>query len=95
MQEAFHKLDYCPINIAEQTVIDALENCNVNRNMVFSKAVLRRALSGALVSVVNASSRIRECFKNSIYQVETAPKLSAITASAVAKDTAAMALIAR
>lgn len=51
MQEAIHKVVVRVIDIAEQTVIDALEACAVDCNKSFIKKALKSALNGWLVSL--------------------------------------------
>lgn len=63
MPEAINKLNDCVKNIAEHTVIDALETCDVEHSKAFIKAVLKRAFNGLLASVQDDSSGIKESFE--------------------------------
>lgn len=82
------------IGIAKQTVVDALESRNVVQNKAFIKGALKSVLNELLVFILDDSSGIRESFEDAIVQVATAPKLLAIIASAVTKDTVAITPIA-
>lgn len=59
MQEAIDKVDDLMINIAERTVIDAMETCNVDRNKAFIKDTLRSASKRLLGSILNDTSGAR------------------------------------
>lgn len=95
MQSAIDKLHDRVINIAEQTAVDALENCDVDHDRVFIKDTLRSALNGLLVSTIAESSGVETSFEDATVQVVAAPKSIALIASAVAKDIKAMTPIAR
>lgn len=95
MQEAIDKLNDRAADIAEQTVVAALEIFDVDCNKAFTKTALRSALNELLASILDDSSKIRESFGAAIIQVATALKSLAIIASAGAKDAAAMAPFAR
>lgn len=84
MQEAISKLKDRVINIGEQTVVDALETCDVDHNKTFIKAALRNALNRQLVSILDDFLRTRESFENALIQAATAPESLAIGALAIA-----------
>lgn len=94
MQEAIDKLDDRVINIAEQSVVDALEACDINYNKTFIENALRSVLNELALSFLNDSLLVRESFLHAIIQVTIAPKSLAIVASAAARDSAFMASIA-
>lgn len=50
MQEAIEKLNDHVIDISEQTVVDALKTCGVDRNKAFIKGALRKASNELLAS---------------------------------------------
>lgn len=52
MQKAVGKLDDQVVNVAEQTVLEALKTCEENLNKDFNKAALRRALNGLWPSMM-------------------------------------------
>lgn len=95
MQTATPKLNDRLIDIVKQTVVDALETSDVEHHKNFIKAALRSALNRLLVSTLDDSSCIKESFEDAIIQGATAPNLSAVIASVVTKDSAAMTPIAR
>lgn len=51
LQKAFDKLDDRVINIAEQTVVNALEICDEDYNKEFFKVALKNALIELFVSI--------------------------------------------
>lgn len=83
------------IDIAEQTVVAALEACDVGHNNVFIKAAFKRTLNVLVVSILDDLSSITESFKDTVLQVATALASLATIASEVVKDTAAIASNAR
>lgn len=84
MQKTINKLDNRVADIAEQTVLDALETCDVDKNEAFIKSALKSALNGLLVSILDDATDIRDSFENTIIQVATAPKSLAAIVSGVA-----------
>lgn len=95
LEEALDKIDDRMIDVAEQTVINALETCDVDHNKAFVKGALRSALKSLLLSIMEDSSGIRESFEEAIVQVATAPKTLIAIASAMVTDAAIMAPIAK
>lgn len=95
MQNAIDKLDNRVIDIAEQTRIDALENFKLDSSRFFIKDTLKIALNKLLVSILNDTLGIMECFEYAMVRVATTPHPSAVVASAAAKSIAAMGLNAR
>lgn len=57
-------------NVAEQTMVDELEICDVDYNKAIIETALRSALSELLVSILEGPSSIRDRSKNSISQVQ-------------------------
>lgn len=66
MEEAIDKVGYQLNEIVDQTVVDALQTCDVDHYQAFIKAALQSALSRLLVSMLDDSSVIRESFKIAI-----------------------------
>lgn len=94
MQGAIDKLDGRMIDMAEQTVVDASKSCYMNQDKAFMKGALRSSLNVLLVSIQDDLSNIRNSFEETIFQLATALKSLAISASAVARETVAIALTA-
>lgn len=76
-------------------MVSILKICDVDRNKTFVKNALESTSIGLLVTILDDSSGITESFKDSIIQVKSAPRWLAIIATAIAKDTVALAPIAR
>lgn len=74
LQDAMEKLDDRIIDLAQKTVIDALETCDVDHNETFIKEALCSALNSLLPSILEDDSGIRELFKSAIVQVSTSEK---------------------
>lgn len=67
----------------------------MDRNKAFPKVALRSALNGLLIYIWNRFSGIKKSFEDAIIKVAWVLKLLVIIASAVARDTAAIAPTAR
>lgn len=84
------KLDDRVTNIAVEAVVVELDTCDVRQNKAFIKGALRSALHVFLVVILNNLSGNGKIFENAVIQEAAGAKLLAITASAVARDTAAV-----
>lgn len=92
MQEAIDKVDGQMIYISGRTVVDSLEACAIDHNIVIIKSVLRRARNGALVYILDNSLYVRKFIENVVIHVATAPKSLPIIRLETVKDSAALAL---
>lgn len=66
MQKANDKPDVRVINIAEKTVADAFETCDVDHNNALVNGTLRSTLEAVLVFILNNSLKSRKSFQDSI-----------------------------
>lgn len=67
LREATDKLDVLVINVAEQTVFDALETCDVDENKTFTKSALKSALIRLQLFSLDDLSGNGKSFGDAIY----------------------------
>lgn len=81
------------IDVAEQTVLDASETCDVDQNKTAVQGALHSVLISLLLSIKEKFSRIRESIGEANVQVATASNTLNAAASAMARDAAVVAPI--
>lgn len=89
------KMDDHIIDVSEQTVINALEMCDVDYNKAFVKGAILSALNILLLSIMENFPGTIETFEGAIMQVATASRTLAAMASAIAKNATLIAPIAQ
>lgn len=88
MQKATNKLYNQVAVVAKQTVIAALETCDVDHDNAYVRSALKSALYGSLVSATDNTSKIWELFKKGVFQLASAPRrLNMIAATMVKRAT--------
>lgn len=90
MHKDLGKLDSQVVIVAKQTVINALETCDINHNEVCIKSALKSAPNGLLISVMDSPLEIRKSFKVAVIQLASSPRLLTTIAVAVARNAAVM-----
>lgn len=89
-QNSIEILEDQVMDIAERTVIEALEPCDVNHNKAFVKRALLSALSSLLTSILKDEYGIKESFESAIVQVATCEVVLSIILKAMVFDHAVL-----
>lgn len=81
------------MDIAERTVIDALETCEVDHNKAFVKEALHGALNSLVMSILEDEFGIRESFEFAVVQIATIQVVMPKIATTVVTDSVVLAPI--
>lgn len=90
---ALKKMDERVIDIAEQTVIDALESGDSDHNRVFVRREIRNVLQDLITSTVQDDTGSREAFEAAVVQVVGTSNLTNEVAKVIVSEATVLTLI--
>lgn len=95
LREATEQLNGWVVDLAERTVINALETCKVDHNKTFIECALRSTFYSLLLIIFEYESGIRESFTSAIVQVSSIVMDVAKIAKEIVTDMAVLALFSK